>query len=315
MVAAVRRHARLIVPARDAVRIYLPGPMRARVETGNHRFLNHLLAVLREAGLGVAFHGKSLADQFGAAHLEGLALFHRAKPAHVEALVFRENYCAPFWQIADTAQRWDWPVAKTAYDATEIDGKRAAHFAQSLRKRLFGARLTRDDGYVYIPLQGRLLQRRSFQAASPLEMMEAVLTHDPDRQVIAALHPGETYNTLEREELGKLVARYDRLTLSETPMEALLAGCSYVVSENSSVALKGFILGKPAVLFAQIDFHHIAAKPAEMGVAEAIRMALHTPPDYAAYLFWFFQRHSINAARPNAQARIRNRLRSYGWPV
>jgi hypothetical protein len=98
-------------------------------------------------------------------------------------------------------------------------------------------------------------------------------------------------------------------------VESLLPGCDYVVTQNSAVGFAGFFFGKPLVLFGQIDFHHIALKPAELGVREAIAAAPGWAADYDSYLWWFLQDRAINAGRPEAEEKTSARLRSFGWPV
>lgn len=312
---AVLWDPRLTLSGSSTVHLHLPTGMRARVAKREDLFLGHLTSVLENAGLSVEICDRSLASQLASTRQDGFALFYQSKPEGSDALVFRKNYVAPFWQIADRQDRWNWPVAKAQFDPAAIDPVRAKRFAEDLRSRHFKDVATCDDGFIYAPLQGRLAQHRSFQTCSPLQMLEQLLEHDPKRPVIATLHPGEHYTNLEREELDKIVARHDRLSLSAAPMTALLPRCSYVACQNSSVAFSGFILGKPAALFGRIDFHHIAATVHNLGPRDAIRSVPDLKPNYAAYLFWFLQLRSINAKRPNAPKRIARRLSRYGWPV
>ena len=88
-----------------------------------------------------------------------------------------------------------------------------------------------------------------------------------------------------------------------------------MVTQNSSAAFSGFFFGKPCVLFARVDFHHIAANVASLGVKAAFDRVRSMSPDYAGYVWWFLQRQSINAGRPEAEERIRDRLAALGWPV
>jgi hypothetical protein len=81
------------------------------------------------------------------------------------------------------------------------------------------------------------------------------------------------------------------------------------------VGFEGYFFGKPLILFAKSDFHHIALNVGDIGAPRAFdRVQSHTP-DYAAYLFWFLQVRAINAGRPEAKKKIRDVLRNHGWPV
>ena len=92
--------------------------------------------------------------------------------------------------------------------------------------------------------------------------------------------------------------------------------CQLVVTQNSSVALAGFFFRKPAVLFAQIDFHHIAGNVPRDGEDRAFA-TWRNDAEYEAYIWWFLQHMSINAGRPPEEVteKIASVLWNHGWPV
>ncbi len=299
------------------LRFYLDDDLRQSAQDGKHNFINKIRQVAENSGYRVEFLKNSIEARQKSASLGGFALFHMDDPTHDRALTIRRVYHYPFWAIEHTAKRWDWRVARTEFPADDVTSKEAGRFYRFWQKRLFGdapAR-ARHDGFVYVPLQGRLLDHRSFQSCSPIRMIHEVLKHDPHRPVIAALHPKETYDALELAELEKLEAGNARLTLQLGGMEDLLERCDYVVTQNSSAAFNGFFFGKPAVLFGQSDFHHIAADVTKIGAAQAIRTAPDMAPDYAGFIHWFWQRMSINAGRDEATDQIRAAFERAGWPV
>jgi len=198
-----------------------------------------------------------------------------------------------------------------------VDPQKAANFQRFWQNRLFGdtIHVPRKDGFVFVPLQGRLMEQRSFQYCSPIDMIHAVLRHDPVRPVIATLHPSETYQPDEERALEQLLAENDRLYIRKGDPDRYLRTCDYIVSQNSGVALQGFFFNKPAILFGRSDFHHIALNVADIGAEAAFGMVARHAPDFAAYLYWFLQIQAINAGRPEAQDRIAQALRGHGWPV
>lgn len=297
---------------------YLHDQLRARAQRGGHNFINKVNGILEEAGYDIAWRGHDPVELEKSLFRPGFAMFHMSDPLHDRALTMRKVYEYPFWDIVDTGKRWDWPVARSGFQPdpdtprSEID-----RFYRYWGKRQFGdgPRNARNEGYVYVPLQGLLQKHRSFQYCSPLEMIEAVLEHDRSRPVIATLHPREDYDQPELEALERMAARYDRLDIRIGGMQELLAGCDYVVTQNSSVGFAGYFFGKPLVLFGRIDFHHIAANVHELGVARAMELGPQLTPDYAAYVHWFWQVMAINAGVDNATAKIRDRLLQAGWPL
>ncbi|HRO15021.1 MAG TPA: hypothetical protein PLL33_08265, partial [Paracoccus sp. (in: a-proteobacteria)] len=84
---------------------------------------------------------------------------------------------------------------------------------------------------------------------------------------------------------------------------------------NSAVAFDGYLLHKPAVLFAQIDFHHIGLNVADMGADAALRAAPDHAPDFDGYLLWFLRRQAIDGQAADAGARILAAMRRGGWPI
>lgn len=233
-------------------------------------------------------------------------VFNRAVLAP-NCLSLRPCYLDHYFRIEATNDRWNWPVAKMPFTA-----KPGSHWFQEYwRDRLFKGQSLRSDGYIFMPLQGRLLLHRHFQALSPIDMIKATLAADPKREIFATLHPKEIYTEEERYELTTLG---DRFHLSDRSSKALLAGCDYVVTENSSLGLIGYFALKPLVLFAQMDFHHIAGSVPQLGIKDAFEAA-QKPKPFARYLHWFFKQQAICDVADDALDQITTRLRQHGWPI
>ena len=145
-------------------------------------------------------------------------------------------------------------------------------------------------------------------------MIEHTLAHS-GRKVIATLHPKETYSSSDRNALKALAKVHPQLTIATGDMERYLQTCDYVVTQNSGVAFSGFFFGKPALIFGQIDFHHIAIRADLQALGDSFDSVASHAPDYEKYVWWFWQDQCINAGRDDAEARIAARLRRFGWPV
>lgn len=300
---------------RGTVRFYLPDGPRQLACSGKHKFIKRFGAFLQAEGFAIKFHGNSLVELAKSTVRPGHSVFLMAEPTTGRGVTIRQNYYHPFWNIEQTGKRWEWPVAKAQFDAANVPATRARRFADHWRSKQFGisARDTSREGFVYVPLQGRLLAQRSFQFCSPVEMIAQVLEHEAARNVIATLHPKERYSDDELSALYDLEKRHARLTVLTRDMIPLLQGCDYVVTQNSSVALAGFFFQKPAVLFARINFHHIAANVHLLGPKDAMARVTDLTPDYDAYLWWFFQDMSIHFKRPDADLKMRDAIRRAGW--
>lgn len=289
-------------------RIYLEKSLRDSAVAGQHNFLNMVAEVLAARGHRIEYKLATPAEVAKGAMRRGYALGHMIPPIGPRGLVFRRVYAYPFWQIEVTDQRWDWEVARAEFVSDPATEDEARQFQTRWRKRLFGDIETRRDGFIYVPLQGLLRQHRSFQSCSPLDMLAKVRAARPETPIIATLHPKEDYAAEDRAALVAMADADPLLEVDTGGMETYLPACDLVVTQNSSAAFMGYFLDKPAMLFAKIDFHHIALGPEAWDGAED-----HAPP-FAQYLHWFWQQKSINAGHPTARARIAARFDHFGWP-
>lgn len=294
------------------LRIYLEDPMLADSRAGRFNFMNVLAAAVREAGWTVEFLPTGPMARAAAPLRGGYALFHMEQPTHDRALTFRRAYHYPFWSIEPVAERWRFAVAQARFDPDEVDAGPAAAFADRLRARVLPGPAPRRGDVVLVPLQGHIRRCRSFQTMSPLDMLECVCA--TGRPVVATLHPRERLDNADHAALERLAGRHPNLMIGGDTA-AILRDCAFVATQNSSVAFDGYLLGKPAVLFGQIDFHHIALNVAELGAEAALAAAPDHAPDFDRYLFWFLQMQAINATRPDAPDRIRAAMRKGGWPI
>ena len=299
------------------LRFYLDPGLKSSAEAGRHNFINQVADVALAAGFRVEFKRDTETERMKSAMRRGYAMFHMADPFHDRALTMRRVYHYPFWAIERSARRWEWRVAQAPFDPDKVDRAAADSFTRYWRKRLFGetAADAGTTGMIYVPLQGRLDEQRGFQACTPLEMLAHTLERAEGRRVVATLHPKERYSLSELAELERMSAAHPRLELRTGGMDDLLPRCDMVVTQNSSAAFNGFFFNKPAVLFGRSDFHHIAANVHELGVDGAFDAASHGQPDFAGYLWWFWQVMSINAGRPEAPEKIASAMRRAGWPV
>lgn len=290
--------------------IYLEEPMRTRAEAGEINLFNKMAQAL--AGWNLRYHEDTEAERL-AAPGRGYGLFHMHEPPVPTILCLRRTYHYPFWRIERTNERWNFDVARARFDAAQVPPERVAAFDARWRPRIFRDGPVHRRGFVFMPLQGRLAEQRSFQSQSPLQMIETCCKAWPDRPVRATLHPKETCSAADHQALSALADRFAHFQLVQADAKDLLADCDLVVTQNSAVALTGFFARKPAVLFAGSDFHHIAASVPREGLKSAL--IPRPDPDFAAYLFWFFQRQSINAGAANAVEKIRARFAALGFPL
>lgn len=231
-------------------------------------------------------------------------------------LSLRKTYRDPFWKIEATNDRWDYEIAKASFDPRQVPPGFNG-FMGHWKPRFLGDSPAAEGlgPFIFIPLQGKLTERRHFQAMSPLDMIRTTLAQDTDRKVIATLHPREIYSADEVAKLDELVNSDPRFAVMKSDSLPLVKACDYVVTQNSSVAVTGFFAGKQAVLFAQIDFHHIAGSVPRQGAEAAFAKMQEPAPDFSRYLYWLLELNAIRTWDKAAQERVRARFRHFGWPI
>jgi hypothetical protein len=292
----------------QTARLLLNAHMLARARAGEHNLSNRLKAALEQAGWRLEFG--LLGEPHGDWDITWME-----PPGGRHGLCLRPTYVLPFFRIDRTSERWNFAIARQSFVAEDVDPAISATFAGYWRRRLHGDGAAGRGGGIYVPLQGRLLQRRSFQSASPVDMVRAVLRRFHDREVCATFHPNETYEDHERRALSDLAQAHPRLQLSTGDMVQHLRRCDLVVTENSSAAFHALFYDKPSVLFAGADFRHVTLNVPEIGAEAAFERAIGHRPPGERYLWWFLKGTAINAGAPEAEAQILAALRVNGWPI
>lgn len=294
--------------------IYLDDWILAQVREGSQNFFKRLIGAVEAVGWTVSLHETGPEARRAARDRPGYALFRMEPPTHERALTCRRTYLGAFWHVERVAERWDWPVAQAAFNADDVDGEAAQQFFAAKKNRLYpGVNPRNEDNLAFVPLQGRLRAHRSFQAMSPVQMIEEVIARH-DGPVIATLHPREDYSAKDIAALEGLSARFPRFQFQKGGSLDLLPYCKFVATQNSALALEGFFFRKPAVLFGLSDFHHIAGSVPRDGIEAAFARLEETPP-VSRYLYWFLQLNALNAGRPEFEAQLRAQLRACGWPI
>ncbi|WP_245726970.1 hypothetical protein [Paracoccus isoporae] len=290
------------------LRIHLDAGLLEQARSGSFNFINRIVSAVERRGWKAELAPETDAPPERYVY----ALHHMSGPTHKRVKIFRRTYVYPYWHIESEPQRWRWQVARRKFRPAAIDQKEARVLIHHLRHRVMPDITPTEPTHVLIPLQRQLTQRRSFQTMSPIEMVSAVAK--TGKPCIATLHPNGEYTPEETEALDLLASIYPNLKIGGNSRD-LLAGAEYVATQNSAVAFEAYLLARPVVLFAQIDFHHIALNVSELGVEEALSRAPDHKAYYAKYLWWFLKDQAIDAMAETAEERILAAMKKGGWPL
>lgn len=298
------------------LRVYLEPVMLQMARDGTFGFADRIQQAFEAEGFRVDFVRDTDEERLKSLGRRGYALFHMKEPFHDDALSMRKAYYYPFWRIEKSEKRWEFDVASKPFDQGEIDTETARGWADRWGRYLFRKAPSQAErrGMIYVPLQGKLLDHRSFQSMSPVDMIAEVQARAGARKIVLGLHPGETYAPDEIAAVQKIADADPRMTLQTGGMEEALRTCDLVVTENSTAALSGFYFHKPAVLFAKTDFHHAMPQVGPMSVDDAFAAATTDPP-FDEYLYWFIQQNAIKADSDAAPGQIIETCRRHGWDI
>ena len=290
-----------------------PGTLR-QIEAGKHNFFGRTIGAVEGAGWSVELCEDSIGAFALEAHYPGFALYHMNPPAHEQALVCRRTYLGAFWRVEKTSRRWAWPIAHQPFLPEAIPEGPSSWFYNFWKTRLFSdLPPSGDDGFILMPLQGTVFDQRDFQAMSPLEMIEVTLARSR-LPILVTMHPKAPLSEQSEAALMSLAEREPRLKIHKGGSMEALPRCSFVVTQYSSVALMGYFFEKPAVLFAEIDFQHIAGSVPRDGIDGAFAR-VKEKPDFSRYLYWFLKLNSLNAGHEDFEENILAKFRQHGWPI
>lgn len=309
------------VPAMEEpklLRIYLDEVMLDMARRGEFGFVARVTGAFERAGFRVELRRNTFDERMKSGARRGYSLFLMDEPFHAKALTMRKAYYFPFWRIEKTARRWDFEVAQKAFDPAETDPDLAETWFGNWRKWLFkqGPAKAERSGTIYVALQGKLTEQRSFQSMSPLAMIADVQARAGDRRILLGMHPGERYSPEEQAALSAIAEADPRVTVQTGGMDAALRCCDIVVTQNSAAALSGFFFRKPAILYGESDFHHQMPRVSQLGADAAWDRLDGPPPDYAKYLHWFIAQNAIKADEAGrAEKEILATCAHHGWHI
>jgi hypothetical protein len=295
--------------------IYLQPPLFALAQANRSRVIQRITMAMAWRGVECELRPNTPAAR-NIAELEGERRIYQQGGAVIPgALLLRPCHSEPFWQIEASVDPWSWSATQARFEPGTVDPDAARQFLMYRRRRLFGRRDRRLEGFVAVPISGRLARRRDHQAMSTLDMMDALRGMEPDRDILLTVEPDDSPSPADQEALRQVLRRHKGVRLVSRSATDLLARCDYVVTQDSALTLDGFFMEKPSVLFAKAEFHHIAGSVPRDGIGRAFDIARSAPPDYARYLHWYLRGQMIDVGADDAEQAILARLRVLRWDI
>ncbi|HIP23171.1 MAG TPA: hypothetical protein EYG79_06210 [Rhodobacteraceae bacterium] len=289
--------------------------MRSHIEDGLHGFANMISQIFTTRGYGLRVAGIGRADLWRAKLDNNLHIFDMAGAQGRRALNMRPSVLQPFWAVERPNSRYQGRMAHKVFDPSTVGGGLVTPFFEEMQKLYLnpqGPDIALRD-YVLVPLQGQLGKQRPWQYASARGMVETIRAQDPTRKIVLKPHPKETYSAADNVVIAQL-KQLPNVQLLELPIEALIANCAYIVTQNSTAVFEGILQRKPSILFAKSDFHHIfptvksaAEAPEAFARVEAKNML------FMKYLYWYLRMNAADIRQANAPAKTLEMLAEAGW--
>jgi len=293
--------------------IYVPNEMWTIADDRPSHFLAHVGAAFQGVGFQVSFIDATDDGLLVSFDDDVYCLFYRNRPNHAHALEVRPAPFGPFWMIEKTAKPAQKLVFKRAFEPESVDKNVADGLFTRLADRHLKAEVS-AGGYVLVALQGVIGRRRFWQSMSPVEMVQTTIEQEQARKILIKLHPREVYSTEDMNALNALVDG-DRVQIVQGDLDALLAGCGYTVSMNSTVSFKGLLNRKPGVLFGDAEFNHVFQKVRSKDVVSCFVDVMDETVDFEKYVYWYLRRQHLWNFKPSIQDDILRGCRVMGWEL
>lgn len=289
--------------------------MRAHIEGGQHGFANRLARIFAAQGYSMRVAGLGRADLWRAKHDRNYHIFDLDGAVGPRALNMRPSVLQPFWTLERPNSRHQGRMAHKLFDPATVGGGLVTPFFEEMQALYLSADLpdVGARGYVLVPLQGQLGKQRHWQYATVQDMVKTICIQDPTRKIILKPHPKEVYSVEDKAVIAQLLL-LPNVLLHELPIEALIANCAYIVTQNSTAAFEGILHRKPSILFAKSDFHHIfpTIKTAQ-DAPEAFARVEAKNMLFMKYLYWYLRMNAADIRRADVPAKIREMLAESGW--
>jgi hypothetical protein len=282
----------------------------------DHQFFGTAKDCLENLGHKVNMFSDTPINLLASAASPNYAMFHFKNANHQRAVDVRRTAIGPFYSIEKDPFRWNYRLVDTAFDPSNVPSQDANSFFRVWEK-LVAQKVanTEPRGFVLVALQGKLLDHRRGQEMSPFEMLQATIAQETSRRILIKFHPKEKYTERELTAVWGL-CNVPRVQIYEGDLNKALQNCAYVVSQNSSVILKGLFYRKPSIIFADCEYHHpFQSLRKSATLTSAFSSVLINQPAFEKFAYWYFQCNCINTSREWAGDMILQHLRDFGWKI
>jgi hypothetical protein len=229
-----------------------------------------------------------------------------------------------FWQLDPQGVKAFSSTGAAHYDPEQMPRRRAQSFFDNMHKRYVQSRKSKyaqpetqqqfPDNAISVFFQGDYPVTSGATSTADIEMLRAVQAGAGDRPIIVKPHPLAS-NFSDIAETLALAETDSRITVTDANIHDILSASCVTVSINSTVALEGFLHLKPAILFGQSDFHHLAGRVhAPKEFETVLARELDRDEGYEQFLAWYFLKMCLPLNNARLEERIWKIFSKAGFP-
>jgi len=232
-------------------------------------------------------------------------------------------YIGAFWHLDPNGVKALSSIGHREFDPTAFSAKRVATFFEGLQNRYVRKRNSKygqREEHVDVPKNAISL---FFQGMAPLstgvskfedfDILELLLNQTSGVPIVVKPHPLVTQKH-EIDFLHDLAKQDNRLFVTDANVHDILQNSAVTISNNSTVALEGFFHKKPAILFGDSDFHHIAHRfHTGDNVLDLIGKAKNSRPAYPEFLAWYFLDQCLHLNSKKLKEKVYAIFRQHGF--
>ncbi|RYG92618.1 hypothetical protein EU803_00495 [Loktanella sp. IMCC34160] len=233
-------------------------------------------------------------------------------------------YLWEYWHLDPIGTKAFSSIGHMTYDPSSVAPKRTEAFMRNLKNRYVDSRKSKyrqpfvrldlPTGAISVFFQGRYPMASGASQHSDSKILRATQEAAGDRPIIVKPHPMSS-DASDRRMVEDLAKEDDRIFLVDANVHDILAASACTISNNSTVALEGFMHGVPAIHCGRSDFHHLAEDGSDLSQLQtAIQKAVGTRHDYDTYLTWYFVKHCIHLRSGKLNEILWDRFARAGFP-
>lgn len=222
--------------------------------------------------------------------------------SHPNVLNAGVAYFWGFWHLDPKGIKAFSSIGDLEYDESLVPEDEANIFYKTLVEKYVHKRLSKYDQEKEIKrfpkksiglfFQGNYPKKSGASKYSDIDILDMLINVAGDRNIIVKPHPlssdiSDIIEAAQRSESDK------RVIITDANVHDILKSVDITVSNNSTVALEGFLHNKPAIILGKSDFHHAAFRVDDENRLYHILKEKNNKPNFINYLFWYFRMNCL----------------------